>query len=107
MVESGHKVVMQRRMKQAGMRWKTDNINPMLALRMALCNQRWDEPQKIQTLSRQRRSASDKVECFEETDSRVIGEKDIANLEKKKKIDAQRQRRPWKDHRAIFPHRYH
>lgn len=39
--ESGHKVVMQRRMKQAGMRWAEENINPMLALRNLLCNKRW------------------------------------------------------------------
>lgn len=40
-VESGQKVVVQRRMKQAGMRWAEQNVNPMLALRMALCNNRW------------------------------------------------------------------
>lgn len=42
-VESGHKVVMQSRMKQAGMRWQADNVDPMLALRCLLCNDRWDE----------------------------------------------------------------
>jgi hypothetical protein len=39
--ESGNKVVMQRRMKQAGMRWAESSLNPMLALRNALYNQRW------------------------------------------------------------------
>lgn len=39
--ESGNKVVMQRRMKQAGMRWAESSLNPMLALRNLLCNQRW------------------------------------------------------------------
>jgi hypothetical protein len=39
--ESGNKVVMQRRMKQAGMRWKETSLNPMLALRNLLCNKRW------------------------------------------------------------------
>jgi len=43
MVESGHKVVMQARLKGAGMRWERKNVNPMLALRMALCNNRWLE----------------------------------------------------------------
>ena len=42
-VESGHKVVIQRRMKQAGMRWHPDSVNPMLALRSTICNHRWDE----------------------------------------------------------------
>jgi len=39
--ESGNKVVMQRRMKQAGMRWAESSLNPMLSLRNLLCNQRW------------------------------------------------------------------
>ncbi len=43
MVESGNKVVMQARLKGAGMRWERKNVNPMLALRMALCNHRWQE----------------------------------------------------------------
>lgn len=42
-VESGNKVVMQARLKGAGMHWLPANVNPMLALRMALCNQRWQE----------------------------------------------------------------
>ncbi len=32
---------MQQRMKQAGMRWAEENLNPMLTLRVALCNQTW------------------------------------------------------------------
>jgi hypothetical protein len=43
MVESGNKVVMQARLKGAGMHWKPANVNPMLALRMALYNERWQE----------------------------------------------------------------
>lgn len=38
-VESGHKVVMQKRMKQASMRWAEASLNPILALRATLCNQ--------------------------------------------------------------------
>lgn len=41
-VESGHKVVMQRRMKQAGMRWAESSVNPLLALRTILANKRWE-----------------------------------------------------------------
>jgi hypothetical protein len=40
-VESSHKVVVHSRMKQAGMRWANDNIDPMLALRNLVCNGRW------------------------------------------------------------------
>jgi hypothetical protein len=42
-VESGNKVVMQERMKGAGMHWAPAHVNPMLALRTAERNRRWDE----------------------------------------------------------------
>lgn len=42
-VESGHKVVMQARLKGPGMHWERAHVNPMLALRMAACNDRWEE----------------------------------------------------------------
>ena len=42
-VESAGKVVMQERMKQAGMRWSRDNAQAMLALRSILLSDRWDE----------------------------------------------------------------
>lgn len=42
-VESAHKQVVQRRFRQAGMRWAARNVDPMLALRDLLSNQRWDE----------------------------------------------------------------
>ena len=42
MVESGHKSVMQARLKGAGMHWARPSVNPMLALRCAVCNDRWD-----------------------------------------------------------------
>jgi hypothetical protein len=40
-VESGNKVVVEARLKGAGMHWARDNVNPMLALRNALCSNRW------------------------------------------------------------------
>jgi len=42
-VESSHKVVVQSRMKQAGMRWAEDHVDPMLALRNLVCNGRWSQ----------------------------------------------------------------
>lgn len=42
-VESGHKLVMQARLKGPGMHWKPEHVNPMLALRSALLNERWQE----------------------------------------------------------------
>ena len=43
MVESGNKVVMQARLKGAGMHWAPAHVNPLLALRTSACNDRWDE----------------------------------------------------------------
>src|SRR5207248_4041805 len=42
-VESSHKFVVQARLKGSGMHWKPEHINPMLALRLALLNERWSE----------------------------------------------------------------
>jgi hypothetical protein len=41
-VESACKVVVQQRMKQAGMRWSRNGAQAMLALRSALLRDRWD-----------------------------------------------------------------
>lgn len=41
-VESGQKVVVQRRMKGAGMRWAEHHLDPMLSLRNLVCNGRWE-----------------------------------------------------------------
>ena len=43
MVESANKLVVEERLKGAGMHWAEENVNPMLALRNAWCNGRWDE----------------------------------------------------------------
>lgn len=40
--ESGHKQVMQARMKRAGMHWARANVNPLLALALVQHNDRWD-----------------------------------------------------------------
>jgi len=42
-VESANKVVVEARLKGAGMRWQDQNVNPMLVLRNAVCNRRWQE----------------------------------------------------------------
>src|SRR5438067_2607113 len=42
-VESANKVVVETRLKGAGMRWQDHNVNPMLVLRNAVCNRRWHE----------------------------------------------------------------
>ena len=53
-VESSHKFVVQSRLKGSGMHWKPEHINPMLALRLALLNERWEEAWQEQHRLRQR-----------------------------------------------------
>jgi hypothetical protein len=42
-VESANKLVVEARLKGAGMRWGRQNVNPMLVLRNTVCNRQWDE----------------------------------------------------------------
>jgi len=42
-VESGNKLVVEARLKGAGMHWNEAHVNPMLALRNILCSGRWKE----------------------------------------------------------------
>jgi len=42
-VESANKVVVEARLKGAGMHWARAHVNPMLSLRNAVCNDRWHE----------------------------------------------------------------
>ena len=43
MVESGNKLVVEARLKGAGMHWGRANVDPMLGLRNIACSGRWDE----------------------------------------------------------------
>jgi hypothetical protein len=43
MVESANKLVVQARLKGPGMHWERKHVNSMLALRLAVCNERWQE----------------------------------------------------------------
>lgn len=43
MVESANKLVVEDRLKGAGMHWADGHVNPLLALRNAVCNDRWEE----------------------------------------------------------------
>jgi len=56
-VESANKLVVEARLKGAGMHWAPAHVNPMLALRNVVCNDRWEEawPQIVTELRRQHR----------------------------------------------------
>jgi hypothetical protein len=55
--ESGNKLVVEARLKGSGMHWARPHVDPMLALRNAVCSDRWDEawPQISQQLRQQAR----------------------------------------------------
>lgn len=57
-VESGNKLVVEARLKGAGMHWARAHVNPMLALRNLLCSDRWDEdwPQITRQLRQEQRA---------------------------------------------------
>jgi hypothetical protein len=42
-VETANKLLVEARMKGAGMHWARENVNPMVALRTIACGDRWDE----------------------------------------------------------------
>ena len=43
MVESGNKLVVEARLKGAGMHWAEQNVNPLLTIRNILCSDRWKQ----------------------------------------------------------------
>lgn len=59
-VESANKLVVEARLKGSGMHWLRSHVDPMLALRNILCNDRWAEawPQITSTLRQQARQCA-------------------------------------------------
>lgn len=106
-VESAHKVVMQRRMKQAGMRWSLESVNPILALRMAICNRRWPDTWcKIETRFRATKHASSQPQP-PEPQPQLVSDADVHRLEQlADRVQTVPQKKEgWQNHRWIFPHR--
>jgi hypothetical protein len=60
MVESGNKLVVEARLKGAGMHWARVNVNPMLGLRNIVCSDRWEEvwPQICRQMCERRQEQS-------------------------------------------------
>ena len=52
-VESANKLVVEARLKGAGMRWGRQNVNPMLVLRNAVCNRQWKQTWEASVAHRQ------------------------------------------------------
>src|SRR5512135_2031410 len=51
-VESANKLVVEARLKGAGMRWERHNVDPMLVLRNAVCNREWKQTWEASRASR-------------------------------------------------------
>jgi hypothetical protein len=60
-VESANKLVMQARLKGAGMHWSEASVNPVLALRTAACSDRWEEAWGALRRHQQQRRAACRV----------------------------------------------
>ena len=57
MVESAHKTVVEDRLKGAGMHWAPRHVDPMAALRTAVCADRWDAAWRAVARRRRARTA--------------------------------------------------
>lgn len=88
MVESANKLVVEERLKGAGMHWAEANVNGMLALRNAICSDRWvevwtqiEEEQRQQERARrlerqrQRRPAAPEAGGREAAEDRLGGQR--------------------------------
>jgi len=67
-VESANKLVVEARLKGAGMHWKRENVDPMLALRNIICSDRWSEEwpiitEQLRWEDRQRRKELHQKHC--------------------------------------------
>jgi hypothetical protein len=62
MVESAQKNVVEARLKGAEMHWQRKNVNPMLALRNAVCNDRWREMWQKAVLQHRKQQALQRSE---------------------------------------------
>jgi len=55
-VESANKLVVEARLKGAGMHWARSHVNPMVALRNVVCSERWQESWPVIVARRQRQA---------------------------------------------------
>lgn len=70
-VESGQKVVVQRRMKGAGMRWAERHLDPMLSLRNLVCNGTWETGWQQIALYQQEQQIVKRIQAADEKQARI------------------------------------
>jgi len=86
-VESANKLVVEARLKGAGMHWERGAVNPMLTLRNVVCNDRWREawPQMVDRAHQQRRQSKQASQQVREssTDTMVRRAKQARQVERR------------------------
>jgi hypothetical protein len=72
-VESGNKLVVEARLKGAGMHWAETHVNPMLTIRNIICSDRWKEewPKIEARLRQQARERRTQLHCSRKVASGV------------------------------------
>jgi hypothetical protein len=108
-VESGNKVVVESRMKGAGMHWAENNVNPMLTIRNILCSDRWKEEwPKIERKLRKQTALSRKKRRQERAYHRHLDNwqpLDLPMPATPQKAPAQSKPNPWRNfklNRALY-----
>jgi hypothetical protein len=84
-VESGNKLVVEARLKGAGMHWADKHVNPMLALRNVICSDRWKQEwpkieARIRQQARQRRTHLHRSRKVTPVDEPVPPKSQVADL---------------------------
>lgn len=64
-MESGNKLVVQARLKGAGMHWAVPHVNPMLALRNLWCSERWQAGRQQITLTMRQQERQQRSELHQ------------------------------------------
>jgi hypothetical protein len=111
-VESGNKLVVEARLKGAGMHWAEQNVNPMLAIRNIICSNRWQEDwPKIEAALRspkEKRTATDlpRVLSGDEALLLILKEK-LTDEHAMRSTTAKPKSNPWRNFKhgkALYQH---
>ena len=81
MVESANKLVVEARLKGAGMHWERANVNPILALRNGICNERWQETWQVAVAQNHHHQAQRRTARAEQRKQAVLSSADLLPVE--------------------------
>jgi hypothetical protein len=99
MVESANKLVVEARLKGAGMHWARANVNPMLSLRNAVCNDRWAEAWAVSSAQIERLGRQQAVQLKESAScNAATAASPRRSARKKASTEVTSQRKPAAEH---------